>query len=115
MSLEACLSGAQFQRCRVGECQSGQQCFPDEDSYIICRECGGHTCITCDTQWHPGVTCAEIQERGARADERNAEENAAAEYLAKQSKLCPNCRIRGQKTAGCDHMTCKILLALSYS
>ena len=105
LSLEACLSGAQFQRCRVGECNSGQQCFP-EDSYMICRDCGGRTCIACDTPWHPGVFCPDVQ--GRRTEERNSEENAAAQYLEKKSKLCPKCQIRGQRIGGCDHMTCKI-------
>ena len=111
LSLEACLSDAQFQRCRVADCNSGQQCFPDDDNYMICHECGGHTCIACDTPWHPGVSCADVQ--GGRTEERTGEENAAAQYLAKKSKLCPKCQIRGQKVDGCDHMTCKILVTAS--
>ena len=109
LSLEACLSGAQFQRCRVPGCNSGQQCFPDNDSYMICHDCGGRTCIECDIQWHPDVTCADVQGRRA---ERSGEENAAERYLATSSKLCPKCQIRGQKIVGCDHITCMVSFTL---
>ena len=109
LSLEACLSdnqGARFQRCRLPECKSGQYCFPESDSFIVCRNCGGHTCIQCDTQWHPEVSCAEV---ARRREQRNEEETAAEEYLTAKSKLCPKCHIRGEKVTGCDHMSCKTL------
>lgn len=47
-ALEGFLSSAQFQRCRHPNCHSGQQCYPEHDSFIICQECQGRTCITCD-------------------------------------------------------------------
>lgn len=113
LSLEACLSGAHFQRCRLPGCSSGQQCFPEEDSYMICRECGGRTCIACDTEWHPNVSCTDMAAR--RAEERNGEETAAQQYLSANSKMCPHCHIRGQKVRGCDHMSCKESLTSFYS
>ena len=73
---------------------------------MICRDCGGRTCITCDIQWHPEISCAEITAR--RAEQRHSEETAAEEYLTTNSKLCPKCHVRGQKVDGCDHLTCKI-------
>lgn len=107
-SLEACLTGGQFQRCRVPSCQSSQQCFPEADSYMICRDCGGRTCITCDTVWHPEITCEEIERREQEARvAREAEEKVAATYLDQHSKLCPNCHARGTKVTGCDHIKCK--------
>lgn len=104
VSLQACLSGGQFQRCRHPNCQFGQQCFPEEDSYIICVECRGRTCITCDIVWHPSETCADIAAR--RAEAQAAEEVAATRYLTTNVKLCPRCNVRGEKVSGCDHMTC---------
>lgn len=75
---------------------------------MICRDCGGRTCIDCDTVWHPKMTCEEVKrrEQEARAA-REVEEKAAARYLGKHSKLCPNCQARGTKTIGCDHIKCK--------
>lgn len=73
---------------------------------MICVVCGGRTCITCDTIWHPAETCADIAAK--RAEARGAEEAAATQYLTTNVKLCPRCNIRGEKVSGCDHMTCKI-------
>lgn len=104
-SLQSCLSSGQFQRCRHPHCQSGQQCFPEQDSYMICVACRGRTCITCDIIWHPSETCANVAAR--RAEARGAEEAAAMEYLTTRVKLCPRCNVRGEKVDGCDHMECK--------
>lgn len=79
--------------------------FPDDDSYMICRECHGRTCFTCDIEWHPDISCADIAAR--RAEAKGVEEAAAEIYLASKSKLCPKCKVRGAKVAGCDHMTCE--------
>ena len=54
LALESCLSQVYFQRCRVPGCGSGQEVFPDDDNFMICLECDGRTCITCDTEWHSG-------------------------------------------------------------
>ena len=56
-------------------------------------------------EWHPEVSCADMAAR--RAEAKGAEEAAAAKYLARKSKLCPNCKVRGMKVKGCDHMTCE--------
>lgn len=75
---------------------------------MICRDCEGRTCITCDIQGHPGFSCDEIAARRTRTDQRHDGEEAAAEqYLMKKTKLCPKCNIRVQKAGGCDHMSCK--------
>lgn len=102
--LQSRLSGGQFQRCRHQHCQSGQQCFPDQDSYMICVACKGRTCLTCDNVWHPSETCANV---AARRAEAQAAEIADMHYLTTKVKLCPRCNVRGEKEEGCDHMICK--------
>lgn len=104
-SVQACLSGGHFQHCRHPNCNFGQQCFPEQDSYMICMECKGRTCIRCDIIWHPAESCADIAAR--RREAQGVEEAAATEYLATNVKLCPRCNVRGEKVSGCDHMTCK--------
>ena len=73
---------------------------------MICRECRGRTCLACDMEWHPEVTCADNIAR--RAQEKTEEEAAAGAYIDANAKLCPNCQVRGEKISGCDHMTCKL-------
>ena len=106
-SLEACLEGGEFRRCRHEGCQSGQQCFPDEDSFMICRECHGLTCISCDVVWHPNESCAKVRTR--RNASRNAEEQASQVWLETKAKRCPTCEIPCEKRSGCNHMTCKLI------
>ena len=72
---------------------------------MICQDCQGRTCIACDIEWHPEVSCADIVAR--RAEEKGAEEVAAAKYLSAKSKLCPKCKVPGEKVGGCDHMRCE--------
>ena len=109
-SLQAFLSEhqeARFQQCRSSGCQSGQQCFPEQDSFIICQTCKGRTCITCDTLWHPDQTCVEAEAAKKITEAHTREEISAQRYLAVYSKLCPKCEIRGYKVEGCDHIRCK--------
>ena len=75
---------------------------------MICQECYHRTCITCDAEMHPGVSCREkaaerelIQQAGALATQK---------YLKTQAKACPVCGVPTQKTGGCDHMICKSLI-----
>ncbi len=96
-----------MQSCRQPNCEFRQLCFPEEDSYMICNECGGRTCISCDTVWHPDVSCNTNRERhAAELAVRAAEEAQAQRYLRKHSQTCPNCHSRTIKNGGCDHMTC---------
>lgn len=66
-------------------------------------------CIFCDVAMHDGETCAAYQERIAKRKRKREEEDEASERTVRaDSKECPHCAVRIQKTEGCDHMTCKL-------
>ncbi len=54
-------------------------------------------CFSCGTTWHEGISCASALDR---------------EYLSyierANVKYCPNCKVKIEKSEGCDHMTCFI-------
>jgi len=61
-------------------------------SKLIC-ECGEEMCFNCRGKWHPGKTCEQvIDEEYGRSRNR--------------PKLCPMCRYRSIKEAGCDYIRC---------
>lgn len=99
---------ANFQYCRAGGgCQSGQKVSPKKDSFMICRECHGLTCMKCDVLFHAGLTCDEY---AAGQAQTRAKQQAAVKATMKKlgTKNCPNpkCRVPIQKISGCDHMKC---------
>ncbi|KAF6233372.1 hypothetical protein HO173_008304 [Letharia columbiana] len=104
-TFQAAQVDSHFQRCRTPGCKSGQQCFP-EDTIMNCQECHRKTCITCDTEMHPGISCGNKEKERQAAQQTH--EEATTGYLKTQAKMCPGCQAPSQKTGGCDHMTCKI-------
>ena len=103
-TFQAAQVGNHFQRCRAPGCKFGQQCFP-EDTIMYCQECHHNTCVTCDTEMHPGISCHD------KAVEREAaqqsQELATTKYLRERAKRCPGCSALTEKTDGCDHVTCE--------
>ena len=95
--------------CKVGACENGQECST-KDSFMICRDCSGRTCLNCNTEMHAGLTCAEIAEQKTDTEEQVREQEAQTKEALKQlnTKHCPNtkCGITTQKIDGCDHMLC---------
>ncbi len=107
------------------ECQGGGWFSPHEDMFVICADCGGRTCPTCDTEMHAGLSCAQAATNRARAaanaaqaqahaqaaesqavEEKRRQDEATANYIQQQTKHCPQCGIATEKVSGCDHMTC---------
>lgn len=72
-----------------------------------CQECHQKTCITCDTEMHPGIPCREKSTEREAA--QRVHELATTGYLKTQAKACPSCNAPSQKIGGCDHMTRKSL------
>ena len=62
-----------------------------------CSECLVEICTSCKTEWHEGLTCAEVQ------DEAELPKTLMEELGIKP---CPRCKTKIEKTYGCNHMTC---------
>lgn len=109
--MEALSSDPEYCSCQVPGCGSGQLMNQrTADSYMICRDCHGRTCIKHQMLWHEGLTCAEIDKR--QAETRRLEIEANDAYLAVNTKTCPNpsCLRPIEKNGGCQHMTCELPL-----
>ncbi|KAG9239403.1 hypothetical protein BJ875DRAFT_522835, partial [Amylocarpus encephaloides] len=96
-----------FVMCLGPSCQYGQlHEFGAQEPIVSCHMCNFQTCFIHKGPWHSGKTCAEFDAQ--YNDEDVAEqEKASDEYLERYAKSYPNCQAQIQKTAGCDHMTCR--------
>jgi IBR domain, a half RING-finger domain len=88
----------------------GRPMYGPDMRRILCPNCRVASCQVCSTAWstgavdHAGITCAAYAERQATAD---------GFALLEQWKMragvqpCRRCHAAIEKTAGCDHMTCR--------
>ena len=60
-------------------------------------ECGFEICFNCGLEWHGNIKC------------ENAMNKDFVEWAAKNGNVsnCPKCKVRLEKIAGCNHMTCR--------
>lgn len=76
----------------------------DEDSEPIaemrCEDCNTEFCFY-HSNAHVGVPCAEYRKHIAR------EERLVEQGPLRDTKACPVCGVRTEKTGGCNHMTCQ--------
>jgi len=100
-----------------------------ETNMALCSHCKFAFCVMCQRSWHGPSPCliipSNIKElkdeydtatpeekrsleiRYGKATLRRAfEEHDSAEYLVSNSKMCPSCGARIEKTTGCNKMTC---------
>lgn len=54
-----------FRWCALGSCPSGQVHDGLQGNIFTCVECGHKSCVDCNTEWHSGQSCEEIQEEKA--------------------------------------------------
>lgn len=74
---------------------------------LPCPTCNLHVCAKCKQKWtigsgssHDGLSCEEWERRMDPNYEANEE------YLAQNTRNCPNCGRAISKNEGCNHMTC---------
>ena len=95
-------------------CEFGGIVDPNEADWMTCEGCGTKTCLSCNTEWHSGLSHEENQANIRRAQEAHArqvrqQEEQSAAMLDANTRRCPNeeCKVRIKKDGGCNHMTCK--------
>ena len=78
----------------------------NEENEVRCSVCGYEFCFNCKDVVHAPATCQQWESWKMK---KNDEEALLAEWLMKNTKLCPKpgCKHRLEKNEGCKHMTCK--------
>jgi len=69
--------------------------------FLSCRECGSAWCKDCGQASHNGLTCKEAILK--------CEEDVCqcADWMAANTKACPQCKTRIEKNGGCSHVRCR--------
>jgi IBR domain, a half RING-finger domain len=93
--------------CLAPYCKSGQIHVTPENPIFQCGGCHYLQCIRCSVAWHGDETCNQYQYRVSGAKKAD-EERATLKLMARTAKQCPNCKMNYERTAGCDHITCKV-------
>ena len=94
----------------------------DPDHLVQCSKCRFSFCSLCMSNWHPGQNCMtpeaklrilQARRQGrAMGEERLKQEKELInecldlDYIKKEAKQCPTCKIAVQKSEGCNKMTC---------
>ncbi len=79
--------------CPAPNCGRYVECST-QDPHVVCQ-CGFHMCFKCGEAWHAGYSCEDYFDK--------LYNKWATTSLVQR---CPSCRIRIEKNAGCNHMTC---------
>ena len=76
---------------------------------MTCQDCGRVTCVSCDQMNHSNRTCEEAAAERAAAAANAREEEASELFIRDRYVDCPgnSCGRRIERSAGCNHMTCK--------
>lgn len=90
----------EFRFCPSPDCEVLHR--PDADrGSLQCPSCCIRICLTCNVEYHEGMSCLEYQDNlkgGTAAFARWREANGV--------KQCPRCRAEIEKDGGCNHMQC---------
>jgi hypothetical protein len=102
-----------FRYCIGLGCPFGQLHDAEDGNIFICATCGHCSCVNHNIAFQSGETCEQYDTRKAREDKAISEMNKATmDLLEKETKKCPGCGYRIEKTRGCDRVTCKFIILL---
>ncbi|KAL4428244.1 hypothetical protein ABPG75_002333 [Micractinium tetrahymenae] len=72
-----------------------------------CAACGSTFCWRCGEDAHEPASCSQVRRWSEElATLRRAAPDADRQWLARNSKRCPQCKAHIQKLGGCNHMRC---------
>ncbi|TGO89658.1 hypothetical protein BPOR_0099g00130 [Botrytis porri] len=94
-----------FIMCLGPKCGGGQ-IHEGPEPLMICDHCNFKTCVKHKLPWHEGLSCDEFDVDDSQI-ERLEQEEATAKLLAKDSRICPQCKECVVRSDGCDHMSCR--------
>jgi hypothetical protein len=93
--------------CTTPDCQQIYRHSPTDNSgtrTLQCPSCFSTICSACDEEAHEGMTCEERRIHKDPAEQ----DRLFNEWVAENGgKRCPRCRSVIEKTAGCNHITCR--------
>ncbi|KAF7068411.1 hypothetical protein CFC21_074181 [Triticum aestivum] len=88
-------------------------CMEDEDNNAQCPKCSFTFCGSCKEVWHPGKQCLTLEQKlqrrkasGKLNDREMSQEMLNIRELYKDVRVCPNCRMAINKSAGCNKVMC---------
>ncbi|TEB29221.1 hypothetical protein FA13DRAFT_1734886 [Coprinellus micaceus] len=92
-----------FRYCTTPDCTQIYQCDTGKQVHQ-CPACFSCICSSCNEEAHEGMTCEQRRlQRDPVEQDRLNNEWAQANNI----KRCPMCSVMTEKTAGCNHMTCR--------
>ncbi|KAF4334415.1 e3 ubiquitin ligase ari7 [Fusarium beomiforme] len=94
-----------FRWCLRQGCPNGQLYEGGEEMepHIQCQECAFEMCFKHMIPWHEGLTCEQFE---SARDHGDPQYRQTQEWIANNTKPCPNCKENIQKGEACFHMTC---------
>lgn len=75
----------------------------DLDQYMVECSCGKRFCLGCKNDWHLPIKC-DLASRWMNINGERMKNNL---WLDKNTKPCPKCEARIERTEGCNHMKCR--------
>eukprot|EP01083_Nonionella_stella_P036437 99427_1 len=73
---------------------------------LVCPECSTTICFNCSRLWHGYFTKCTSAQVAAPVDENDEKFHQWELNKRDNVKKCPKCKMRIEKDAGCNHMTC---------